>query len=106
MPGHDIIVAGASGGGVDATIQLVGDLPAEFKENAIAIVLSGTGSDCVLGVQAIHKMGGKVIVQEESTCEFSEMPNAAIQTGKVDLILSPNAIASTLVNLVMSVNSN
>ncbi|MBD0301072.1 MAG: chemotaxis protein CheB, partial [Tolypothrix sp. T3-bin4] len=65
-----------------------------------AIVLSGTDSDGAMGVQAIHKMGGKVIAQEESTCEFFEMPNAAIQTGKVDFILPVSAITSTLVNLV------
>jgi two-component system chemotaxis response regulator CheB len=55
-----------------------------------------------MGVQAIHKMGGKVIVQDESTCEFFEMPKAAIQTGKVDFILPVSAIASSLIDLVMT----
>lgn len=73
-----------------------------FKERAIAVILSGEGSDGALGVQAIHQMGGKVIAQDESTCEFFEMPNAAIQTGKVDFVLPPNAIASTLVNLLLT----
>lgn len=73
---------------------------ATFKERAIAILLSGTDSDGAMGVQAIHKMGGKVIAQDESTCEFFEMPNAAIQTGKVDFILPVSAIASSLIDLV------
>ena len=74
---------------------------ATFKERTIAVILSGTGNDGVMGVQAIHKMGGKVIAQDESTCDFFEMPNAAIQTGKVDFVLPASAIASTLFNLVM-----
>lgn len=73
-----------------------------FKHRAIAVVLSGTANDGALGVRAIKKMGGKAIAQDESTCEFSEMPNAAIQTGSVDFVLPLNAIASTLVNLVMA----
>jgi two-component system, chemotaxis family, protein-glutamate methylesterase/glutaminase len=87
---------------VDLLLQSVA---ASFKERAIAVVLSGTGNNVALGVQAIHKMGGKVIAQDESTCEFFEMPNAAIQTGKVDFVLSPSAIASTLVNLAMLTSS-
>ena len=83
-----------------STDLLLQSVAATFKERAIAVVLSGTGRDGELGVQAIHKMGGQVIAQDESTSEFFEMPNAAIQTGKVDFVLPVDAIASTLVNLV------
>jgi two-component system chemotaxis response regulator CheB len=86
---------------VDLLLQ---SMAASFQERVIAVVLSGADSDGAMGVQAIHKMGGKVIAQDESTCEFFEMPNAAIQTGKVDFVLPANAIASTLVNLVMTGN--
>lgn len=82
---------------VDLLLQSVA---ATFKERAIAIIVSGTGSDGALGVQAIHKMGGKVIAQDESTSEYFQMPYAAIETGKVDFVVSVDAIASTLVNLV------
>jgi two-component system chemotaxis response regulator CheB len=43
---------------------------ASFKERAIAVVLSGTGSDGSMGVRAIKKMGGTVIVQDERSAEF------------------------------------
>ncbi|HET7394126.1 MAG TPA: chemotaxis protein CheB, partial [Candidatus Binatia bacterium] len=36
---------------------------ASFKERAIAVVLSGSGSDGSMGVKAIKKMGGIVIAQ-------------------------------------------
>jgi two-component system chemotaxis response regulator CheB len=60
---------------------------ASFKERAIAVVLTGTGSDGSMGVKAIKKMGGTVIVQDEKSSEFFGMPGAAIETGSVDFVL-------------------
>ncbi|MGF1935865.1 MAG: chemotaxis protein CheB [Nostoc sp. ChiQUE02] len=74
---------------------------ATYKDRAIAVVLTGTGSDGAMGVEAIKKMGGTVIVQDVKTAEFSGMPTAAIQTGNVDFILPLDEISSTLVTLVM-----
>jgi two-component system chemotaxis response regulator CheB len=74
---------------------------ASYKDRAIAVVLTGTGSDGAMGVQAIKKMGGTVIVQDEKTAEFFGMPSAAIQTGSVDFILPLEEIAAALVALVI-----
>jgi two-component system chemotaxis response regulator CheB len=74
---------------------------ASFKERAIAVVLSGTGSDGSMGVRAIKKMGGTVIVQDEKTSEFFGMPGAAIQTGCVDFILPLDEISAALETLVV-----
>ena len=71
-----------------------------FKERAIAVVLSGTGSDGSMGVQAIKKMGGTVLAQDEGSSEFFGMPHAAIQTGCVDFILSLGEIPPALITLV------
>ena len=75
---------------------------ASHKERAIAVVLTGSGSDGKMGVQAIKKMGGTVIAQNEATSEFFGMPGAAIQSGNVDFILPLGEIASALVTLVMT----
>jgi two-component system, chemotaxis family, protein-glutamate methylesterase/glutaminase len=75
---------------------------ASHKERAIAVVLTGTGSDGAMGVKAIKKMGGTVIVQDEQTAEFFGMPGAAIQTGCADFVLPLREIASALVTLVMA----
>lgn len=74
---------------------------ASYKDRAIAVVLTGTGSDGTMGVQAIKKMGGTVIVQDEKTSEFFGMPGAAIQTGTADFILPLDEIPSALVTLVV-----
>lgn len=70
------------------------------KARAIAVVLTGKDSDGVLGVLAIKKHGGTVIAQDEDSCKYFSMPQAAINTGKVDFVLPPKAIASTLISLV------
>ncbi len=54
-----------------------------------------------MGVQAIKKMGGVVIAQDERSSDFFGMPGAAIQTGNVDFILPLGEIPSTLIRLVM-----
>jgi two-component system chemotaxis response regulator CheB len=74
---------------------------ASYGERAIAVVLTGTGSDGAMGVQAIKKMGGTVIAQDEATAEFFGMPSAAIRSGSVDFVLPLDEIATALVTLVM-----
>ena len=73
-----------------------------FKDRAIAVVLSGTGSDGSMGVQAIRKMGGTVLAQDEPSSEFFGMPHAAIQTGCVDFVLALGEIPGALVTLVQT----
>ncbi|MEA5505314.1 chemotaxis protein CheB [Halotia wernerae UHCC 0503] len=72
-----------------------------YKDRAIAVVLTGTGSDGAMGVEAVKKMGGTVIAQDEATAEFAGMPTAAFETGNVDFVLPLQEISKALVNLVM-----
>ena len=65
--------------------------------NAIAIVLSGTGSDGSRGIQDIHRAGGLVIAQTGRSAKFEGMPGAARETGVVDLSLDPEDIPTALV---------
>jgi len=74
---------------------------ASFKGRAIAVVLSGTGSDGSMGVQAIKKMGGTVIAQDENSSEYFGMPQAAAQTGSADFVLPLEEIAPALVTLII-----
>ncbi len=72
-----------------------------YRERAIAVVLSGSGEDGAMGVTAIKKMGGTVIVQDQEDAEFSGMPSAAVQTGSADFVLPLDEIPLALVDLVM-----
>ncbi|WP_044413680.1 CheR family methyltransferase [Thiomicrospira microaerophila] len=73
-----------------------------LNEKAIAVILSGTGSDGAQGVSAIKAAGGLVIAQSETTAKYSGMPNAAIDTGAVDLILPPDKMAEDLKGYIES----
>ena len=75
-------------------------LAVSFKERVIAVVLTGRDGDGATGVQAIKKMGGIVIVQDEKSCESFSMPKAAIDTGDVDFVLPLKDIAPALMRLV------
>ena len=75
---------------------------ASYKERTIAVVLTGTGSDGAMGVEAIKKMGGTVIVQDDKSAEFAGMPSSAIKTVDVDFVLPLAEISSALITLVMS----
>jgi two-component system, chemotaxis family, protein-glutamate methylesterase/glutaminase len=74
---------------------------ASYKERAIAVVLTGTGSDGSMGVAAIKKLGGTTIAQDEQSAEYSGMPAAAVATKCVDSVLTLDEIAAALITLVM-----
>jgi two-component system, chemotaxis family, CheB/CheR fusion protein len=63
---------------------------------AVAVVLSGTGSDGSRGIRAVHEAGGLVIAQSEESAKFDGMPRSAVDTGIVDWVLSPEGIAEAL----------
>lgn len=65
-------------------------------DRAIAVVLSGTGSDGTLGVRAVKGEGGVVMVQQPESAEFDGMPRNAIATGLVDYVLPPAEMPAQL----------
>jgi two-component system chemotaxis response regulator CheB len=74
---------------------------ASYKDRAIAEVLTGAGRDGAMGIEAVKKMGGTTIAQNEETSEHAGMPSAAVATHKVDFVLGLDEIAPALVTLVM-----
>ena len=54
---------------------------------AVCVVLSGTGADGAQGLRSVHDAGGLVIAQDPSEAEYDGMPQSAIATGMVDLVL-------------------
>jgi two-component system CheB/CheR fusion protein len=69
-------------------------------EKAIAIVLSGTGSDGTRGIRSIKEHGGMVMVQDEHSAKFDGMPRSAIATGLVDFILPPTEMPRHLLSFL------
>jgi two-component system chemotaxis response regulator CheB len=71
-----------------------------YADHAIGIILSGTGRDGAMGIKAIKEKGGTTIAQDERTSEHWGMPEAAIATGMVDLVLPIQEIAPAIIALI------
>ena len=71
-------------------------LAEDQAEKAVAIILSGTGSDGMRGVRTVKECGGIVMVQDEESAKFDGMPRSAISTGLADFILPPDKMPGQL----------
>jgi PAS domain S-box-containing protein len=79
-------------------------LAEDQRERAVGIILSGTGSHGSLGLKEIKLAGGFVIAQDPDTAGYDQMPNSAIATGLVDLVLAPAHMAAALQERKTAVN--
>ncbi|MBB3047470.1 two-component system CheB/CheR fusion protein [Litorivivens lipolytica] len=80
--------------------MLLESIATEKGEHSIGIILSGTGSDGSRGIRAIKAENGIGVVQDPETAKFDGMPNAAINSGNIDLIIPPANIGQELINLL------
>ena len=71
-------------------------LAKDCGSRAVALILSGTGSDGSIGIQAVKKNDGFVIVQSPESSKFSGMPKNAIATKVVNSILPLEGIARAI----------
>ena len=62
-------------------------LAAEQNEKAIAVILSGTGTNGTAGAQAIKAAGGICIAQQPESAAFPGMPRSLIHAGYADQVL-------------------
>lgn len=65
-------------------------------EQAVAIVLSGTGTDGSRGIRDVSDHGGLVLVQSPESAEFDGMPRSAILTRVADVIEPPDVLAQAV----------
>src|SRR5262245_5939331 len=71
-------------------------LAEDQMNRSIGVILSGSGSDGVLGLKAIKAEGGITFAQDETTAKYSGMPGSAVAAGVVDFVLAPEGIAREL----------
>lgn len=72
-------------------------LAEDQRENAICIILSGTGTDGTSGLKAVKDNGGIVIVQLPEEAQYDGMPSSAVATGFADFILPAGDIYEVLI---------
>ncbi len=73
---------------------------------AIAVVLSGGGSDGSRGIRAVHEAGGLVVVQDVDSAQFDGLPKTARDAGVADCVLPPQEMPRALLEHVSGSNAN
>lgn len=68
-------------------------LAQEQRERAIAVVLSGMGTDGTAGLRSIKENAGLVLVQDPVTAKFDGMPRSAIDAGLADIVAPAEELA-------------
>jgi len=71
-----------------------------YGNNAIGIILSGTGSDGAVGIRAIKLNKGVTMVQEPRTAKYDGMPVAALETGIIDIVEPPDSLAKRIKQII------
>ncbi len=94
----------------DGTHLLINDffvsLAKDQGRRGIAVILSGTGQDGTLGLEAIKGAFGITFAEDEASAQFSSMPASATATGLVDFTLPPAKIALELTRIARKIPFN
>ncbi|EDX85138.1 PAS fold family [Synechococcus sp. PCC 7335] len=72
-------------------------LAEDQRENAVCVILSGTGSDGTIGMKSIKEFGGLAIAQDSESAKYDSMPRNAVLTGLVDYVLPVKDIPDKLI---------
>lgn len=67
-------------------------LAQDVRSRAVAVILSGTGSDGTRGIQEVHDAGGLVLAQDLESAGFDGMPRSAASTDIVDVVCPPEVM--------------
>jgi two-component system chemotaxis response regulator CheB len=78
----------------------IADIAHAFGSDVLLVVLTGMGKDGLVGAREVHKLGGRILAEAESSCTVYGMPRAIVEAGLADgvhdLGMLPSAIAREL----------
>jgi two-component system chemotaxis response regulator CheB len=79
---------------------LMASVAKAYGKRALGVVLTGMGSDGVVGLRAIRDAGGRTLAESEETCIIYGMPKAAVEAGVVDETVPLPRVADEIVAAV------
>ncbi|OQP56625.1 chemotaxis protein CheB [Niastella populi] len=82
---------------IDVLFETAADV---FEERLLGIILTGANNDGAAGIRKISMRGGVTIAQSPETADYADMPKAAINTGYVRHIMTPDEISRYLLALI------
>lgn len=74
-----------------------------YQTKAIAIILSGSGTDGTVGIESVKAYGGLTFAQDE-TATFPGMPKSATDSGYTDFVMPCDRIAKELTTIARTPN--
>lgn len=83
----------------DVITVFLRSLTANWDGKLIAVIVSGYDGDGAEALRGIKEVGGITIAQKLDTAIQPDMPESAIESGYVDLILSPENIAKEILRI-------
>jgi two-component system, chemotaxis family, protein-glutamate methylesterase/glutaminase len=75
----------------------IADAAKHFGRRLLLVVLTGMGNDGVEGAKAVRAHGGRVLIQEESTCTVYGMPRAVYEAGLADAVHALDDLPAAIV---------
>lgn len=87
----------------DVITVFLRSLTEHWDGKLIAVIVSGYDGDGAAALRGIKEVGGTTIAQKLDTAAQPDMPESAIASGCVDLVLSPENIAKEIVRIAQAV---
>ncbi|MGA8153951.1 MAG: chemotaxis response regulator protein-glutamate methylesterase [Terriglobales bacterium] len=84
-----------------AVDPLFRSVAAVFRANVLAVVMTGMGSDGVIGAQHIREAGGEVIIQDEASSVVWGMPGLVYAAGQADAVYPLDQLAPEITRRVL-----
>jgi len=81
----------------DYLFRSVADL---YGRHALGVIMTGMGSDGMLGVRLLKRQGATIVAQDQKTCVVYGMPRGPIEAGLVDAVVPLQRIAQTICNVM------
>ena len=75
-------------------------LSENHENHAIAVILSGTGTDGASGISEVRAKGGVVLTQDPNFSDYDGMPNASIATHMVDIVGDPEMLGKQISKII------
>jgi two-component system chemotaxis response regulator CheB len=91
---------GPIGGFRPSATYLFDSVAKAYGPHALAVILTGMGTDGTAGLRGMHERGARVIAQDEESSVVFGMPGAAVAAGVCDEVLPLSAIAARVAELV------
>jgi two-component system chemotaxis response regulator CheB len=67
-----------------------------YGASALTVILTGMGQDGLEGCKAIHKAGGKILVQDQATSVVWGMPGSVYKEGLAEEALSIHDLSAAI----------